>query len=175
MNLAFGTTDLINVALEVATEAHKGQTRWDKSPYINHPIRVAEIANFNCREEFGAQTFDYQDLIITCLVHDLAEDVQIYVDKENLIIDEIEERYNAILKEHGKIKHVFNIDKRYFVSNLKKLNKHYYKNYLDFILAAKSSYISKAVKIADLTHNLSDLTKGSMKEKYQLALYILEH
>lgn len=47
--------------------------------------------------------------------------------------------------------------------------------YLDYILACKNNDISKAVKIEDIKHNLSDLKPGTLRDKYMLALYILEH
>lgn len=48
-------------------------------------------------------------------------------------------------------------------------------SYLDSILRVKGCEIATAVKIADLTHNMSDLHEGSLKEKYRLAKYILEN
>lgn len=47
-------------------------------------------------------------------------------------------------------------------------------NYLDYILSCSKDEIAKKVKIADLTHNLSNLKKGSLRDKYLLALYMLE-
>jgi len=54
---------------------------------------------------------------------------------------------------------------------LTRLKKENYKNY---ILRIKKDVIATKVKIADLKHNLSNLKDGSMKDKYLLALYILE-
>ena len=48
-------------------------------------------------------------------------------------------------------------------------------NYLDYILRCSKDEIVREVKIADLTHNLSNLKKGSLRDKYLLALYILEN
>jgi hypothetical protein len=45
--------------------------------------------------------------------------------------------------------------------------------YLDFILQIKKNKIATAVKIEDLNHNLSDLGRGNLREKYLMALYIL--
>jgi len=47
-------------------------------------------------------------------------------------------------------------------------------NYKDYILGIKENEIATEVKIADLKHNLSDLKKGNMRDKYLLALYILK-
>jgi len=48
-------------------------------------------------------------------------------------------------------------------------------NYLDMILRVKASDFVIPVKIADLKHNLLNLKEGSLRDKYLLALYILEH
>ena len=47
-------------------------------------------------------------------------------------------------------------------------------SYKDFILDIMVDRFATKVKIADLKHNLSDLKKGSLRDKYELALYILE-
>ena len=47
-------------------------------------------------------------------------------------------------------------------------------NYKEFILHVKENEIATKVKIADLRHNLMGLKEGSMKDKYRLALHILE-
>lgn len=53
-------------ALEFAKEAHKGVTRKSSdTPYINHPIEVAEIVE--------AMT-DNEDVVIAALLHDVIED-----------------------------------------------------------------------------------------------------
>jgi len=48
-------------------------------------------------------------------------------------------------------------------------------NYLNYILRCSKDEIAREVKIADLTHNLSNLKKGSLRDKYLLSLYILEN
>ena len=47
-------------------------------------------------------------------------------------------------------------------------------NYRDYILRVQRDEIARLVKIEDLKHNLSDLKPGNMRDKYLLALYILE-
>ena len=46
-------------------------------------------------------------------------------------------------------------------------------NYEDYILRISASRMATIVKLADLRHNLSNLKKGSMRDKYILAEYIL--
>lgn len=47
-------------------------------------------------------------------------------------------------------------------------------SYLDFVLRAKKDPIGRVVKRADIMHNLSDLTPGSLLDKYKMAIYILD-
>ncbi len=46
-------------------------------------------------------------------------------------------------------------------------------NYEDYILRISASRMATIVKLADLRHNLSNLKKGRMRDKYILAEYIL--
>ena len=57
--------DLINQAIAYAREKHKEQKRKDGSPYIIHPLAVAEIV-----AEMGLDT----DAVLSALLHDCIED-----------------------------------------------------------------------------------------------------
>ena len=46
-----------------------------------------------------------------------------------------------------------------------------YRNYISRVIHDKKA---RAVKEADLQHNLSDLERGSMRDKYELALWIVQ-
>ena len=61
--------ELVEKARAIATEAHQGQVRKDDgSPYIAHPIAVAEIV----------KTAGFSDVVIAAaLVHDVLEDTDI--------------------------------------------------------------------------------------------------
>lgn len=52
-------------AIQIATEAHEGQTRFDGSPYIEHPLRVMRIVAIQGHSE-RAQ--------IVGVMHDVVED-----------------------------------------------------------------------------------------------------
>ena len=47
--------------------------------------------------------------------------------------------------------------------------------YLKYILRIKENKIATKIKIEDIKHNLSDLKDGCLKDKYLMALYILEN
>jgi (p)ppGpp synthase/HD superfamily hydrolase len=48
-------------------------------------------------------------------------------------------------------------------------------NYFDFIMRAKENPYARPVKIADIEDNMVSLKEGSLKDKYRLALYILNN
>lgn len=156
--------NIVSRALEIATEGHKGQHRWDKSPYINHPIAVADIA-VGLNESLGLNLRD-DILRAMSLTHDLAEDVLKYLNNETLIETKV---FDGLFDDGAQH------NRAMFRTGLYALNKHRHKSYLDFVLVAKAHSYARIVKTADLTHNLRALTKGSMKEKYELALYILNN
>jgi (p)ppGpp synthase/HD superfamily hydrolase len=143
----------VELALEIAKEAHKGQFRHDnKTPYIEHPLAVAKpfrrpLKTYPTKE-------DREIYISTALLHDVIEDSNI--DKQNLIDRGINP----------------------FVANLVEVLTHKEReSYLDYILRVKRNYMALWIKIGDIKHNLSTLEskKKAQRDKYLLALYILEN
>ena len=55
-------------AIQIATDAHEGQTRFDNSPYINHPLRVMRTLKVQGHSE-RAQ--------IVGVLHDTVEDTAV--------------------------------------------------------------------------------------------------
>ncbi len=165
---------ILEFALDIAREAHKGQKRRDGKAYITHPIAVVRILE----ENYMTQN-PLKNTLILCAgyLHDLAEDCNI---TEQDIADNL----------------VFNGGFAYMsedyvnlIAVLKLLNKNHYQSYAQYIQGFIASDLDKKcmndnflmrydvarrVKLADLTHNVSDLKPGSQRDKYELAKYILE-
>jgi len=55
------------------------------------------------------------------------------------------------------------------------LTKEIFESYLEYILRCKRNHQAKIIKIADLRDNLEKLPNGSLRDKYLMALYILEN
>lgn len=137
-------TKLTDLAAQIATDAHKGQTRWDKrTPYISHP---AAIARAMIQDKWS------EDYIAVAWLHDVIEDTS--VTAEQLLAAgipaDIVQSVETISKKDGQ-------------------------SYLEYILDVRQDDLAREVKIEDITHNMSDLKKGSMRQKYELAIYILEN
>lgn len=133
----------LDLAKSIAETAHKGQKRKNGEDYINHCIRVSEAV-----KDFGE---DYQ---IVGLLHDVIED-------SNITFNDF--------RDEGFSEDI--LQALAFITKLKD------ETYLSYILEIKhyigvGSQIAKQVKIADLKDNLNG-AKGTLKDKYELSLYIL--
>lgn len=137
-------TEQTDLAAQIATKAHKGQTRWDETiPYITHPQAVARALIEE--DKWG------EEYIAAAWLHDVIEDTD--VTEKDLVAQGIDPWTIAAVMVLTKTDDV---------------------SYLDYILAVSGNNIARIVKMADIRHNMSDLKNGSMKQKYELALYILE-
>ena len=138
-------SQMVSTARRIATQAHKGQTRWDKTPYIVHPERVARSI---------AERFDCSFMIAAALLHDVVEDTEVTLDDlraEKDLEDMVIVFVDALTHRENE-------------------------TYLDFILRIKRSSDSAIeLKKADINDNLRDLRMGSRRDKYELALWVLDH
>ena len=84
-NIDLNEKNKVYMALEFAKKVHANQIRIDGTPYINHPIRVAEnVVNY-------IKSDDLKTLVIVAYLHDTIEDT-----KENK-----KATYNEILTKFG--------------------------------------------------------------------------
>lgn len=97
-----------------------------------------------------ADKFNDEDHKIVAVLHDIVEDTEMTI--EELIG----------LGFRGNV-----------VMSIDLLTKKKDQNYLQYLMRLKKNEVAREVKIEDIKHNLSDLEKGNMKDKYLLALYIL--
>lgn len=129
---------MINKALALATQAHKGQFDKGGEPYISHPIRVSQLVKDD-------------DMKIVALLHDVVEDTYV-------TLDDIESEFGIeIAHVVGKLTHDTTIP------------------YMEYIEILSHNKAARAVKIADLTDNLSPLRdyKNRKTTKYKEALTYL--
>lgn len=161
-------------ALEYATFKHTGQKRKDGRDYITHPIAVADIAVEFALEEYKKifdgtrhgsgsgsiskyaflETWDSKDTFLAhvynvAILHDTVEDT-------DATLEEIKEKFGFLVEV--AVDH---------------LTKREGENYLEAIERIEVTFVARIVKRADLTHNMSDLKEGSLKDKYRLAYKIL--
>merc|ERR1712168_917442 len=127
--------DRLVAATDFAARKHKDQRRkdTDQTPYINHPIGVAQILS----KEGGVTDVD---VLIGALLHDTVEDC-------DCTFDEIENEFGSRVK--GIVAEVTD-DK-----NLEKMER----KRLQIENAPKKSKEAKQVKLADKLYNLRDLNR----------------
>ncbi len=133
-------TTLTKKAMKIAYEAHKNQVDKAGTPYIFHPIHLAE------------QMKDESSTIVA-LLHDVVEDTDITFEdlqKEGFPLDVIEALKVLTFDETAYFK--YSKDDRLYDEVIKRMNR---EKYID---AIKNNDIARAVKICDLEHN-RDLTR----------------
>ena len=96
--------------------------------------------------------FITEDFKVLAILHDVIEDT-------NVTMDELVNLYKLPMN---------------LVKPLSLLTHNKNNSYLEYILKIKNNKMAKLIKIEDIKHNLSDLKDGYLKDKYLMALYILE-
>lgn len=147
-------TDTLKLAEQIAREAHDGQFRNDgKTPYINH---VEAVVN---GVDFWYNRFFLSDLYLSVVkkvawLHDVVEDTDITL--EDLSKEGFSDNVVSAVKALTKIK----------------CDGWSYRNY---IIGIANNDRARVVKLADLTHNMSDLKPGNLYDKYDLTKCYLEN
>jgi GTP pyrophosphokinase len=124
--------DLIDRAVEYARNKHKDQKRKDGSPYVIHPLAVAEIVS-----EMGLDT----DAILGALLHDCIEDTDSTFDEIALLFGEtVAELVDGVTK---LTRADFSTKEEAQMENLRKM----------FMAMSKDIRVV-LIKIADRLHNM---------------------
>ena len=165
-NFMLQDNEIVKRSLEIATEAHKGQTRWNGEPYITHPTRVAGKF-LNNQLEYQHWKRDLKDIkqndliLLTSIayLHDVFEDNPAYK-----IEDLGGKLFNQRLTEEQCVT----------MSNaLKFLTRFDKGQYARYIRNIREDWYATLVKLADLSDNLSDIRKPVQQAKYELAFLFL--
>ena len=132
-------------ALKLCFEAHKDQVDKSGLPYVFHPFHLAE------------QMQD-EDTTVVALLHDVAEDTELTLDR----IAEIDFG-EKVMTALALLTHAKEVP------------------YMDYVRAIKPNPIARTVKLADLRHNsdlsrLDEMTEKALlrREKYLKAIAFLE-
>lgn len=138
-------TPKTKIAIKLCFDAHKDQTDKSGLPYVFHPFHLAE------------QMQD-ENTTIVALLHDVAEDTDVTLEK---------------IREYGFGEEV--------MTALALLTHADDVPYMEYVRAIKPNPIARAVKLADLKHNsdlsrLDEVTEKALlrREKYLQAIALLE-
>ena len=130
-------TELLTLAKTLATDAHRGQTRWGGEPFITHPEAVAKILADSF--EVGRH-LEYQ---IVAWLHDICEDGGYTTEQ---------------LWQKG-----FSASTCAAVKALTRLPEEPYDAYIYRV--GQQTVLAMRVKLADLSHNLSTSTDEQARTK----------
>lgn len=160
--------DVVGRAEEFARHAHAWQTRENGEPYIIHPKAVYENLLKMIEENGIFQAplgiINPYRIIAKCAawLHDVFEDNP----ELHLSTEKLEEILGLKSNEHTII--IVGL-----LNVLNVLTKQPDEGYLSAIKRVMSNDIAVIIKLCDLKDNLKDAKKGSRKDKYQLAQFIL--
>ena len=134
---------LIDSAVQFAREKHKNQKRKDGSPYIIHPLAVAEIV-----AEMGLDT----DAVLAALLHDCIEDTDTsHADIERLFGTSVAELVEGVTK---LTRANFSSKEQAQMENLRKM----------FMAMSKDIRVV-LIKIADRLHNMRTMQYQSPEKQ----------
>jgi (p)ppGpp synthase/HD superfamily hydrolase len=159
--------DYTALADTVGRTSHATQFRNDgTTPYYTHPLAVEKIAVTRASLVIEDLIRDYRELGYTVNADEVIE----YVRQVSKLHDVVEDTDTTIadLTEAGFHSIV--------IKGVAAITKHPVKgaeSYLDYLRRVKADPIARIVKLADLTHNMSDLKPGNMRDKYVLAEHFL--
>lgn len=132
-------SDKVNLALKVASKAHRNQTRKGTDiPYISHPVAVAMIAS--------EYTID-EDTIVASILHDVLEDVDPTVYSETDMRNDFGDAIVKIVRDVSEDKTAGEPEKPWIE------RKKGYLAHLDNLANVEPIIVSTADKI----HNLMDM------------------
>ena len=139
-------------AFSYADNAHSGQMRKDGSPYITHPLAVAEIA-----ADLELDT----DSIIASLLHDTVEDTSItYEDVAKRFGKSVADLVDGVTKL-AKVKYVSKEEEQ--MENLRKM-----------LMAMAKDIRVILIKIADRLHNMRTMAYQSADKQRSKSLETME-
>lgn len=145
---------------DFARKAHEGQTRWGGEPYFDSHVMV--VAGLVVGSRMLKTYNQLEEARALALVHDVDEDT-------DMTPDDIERCFrHAGFNKHNA--------RSLVVCDLDLLTRREGMTYTEYItrLVKEGDPVTWAVKVADLTHNMSDLKKGQRSDKYGLAKGWLE-
>ena len=144
--------DKLRLAFDRATEAHEGQKRRDGSPYITHPLAVAELA-----VEMGLD----EESVIAALMHDCIEDTELgYAQIKSWFGEGVADIVEGVSK---LTKMPYTSKEEEQVENLRKM----------FLAMGKDIRVI-LVKIADRLHNMRTIEYQSPEKQREKALETME-
>lgn len=145
-------------AMFLSREIHQRQNeqkRWNGEDYFDtHIIGVKDIVLQNAKDKGEDREMRLTALETVAILHDTVEDAK---DDASVV---------------AELKQLFPM---YIWDAVIAITKNEDEEYVDYLIRVKENTLATLVKIADLTHNMSDLKKSQRKAKYSLALYILTH
>lgn len=124
-------------AIDFATLKHKGQVRFDGSPYINHPIRVAKNV-----KEFK-KSKNKEIIVVAAILHDTLEDT--------------DTSFNELVDLFGVMVAYLVLEVTTNEEMKKRLGKTVY---LELEMSSMSSY-ALVIKLCDRLDNIRDLENAS--------------
>jgi len=146
--------DQIELAELIAHIVHKGQFRRDgQTPYVEHPEAVCDLL-YDLVYDYGFTEAEIDEACAVALLHDVLEDATC-----------VDFTYKTLL--------ALGVSSNIVVAVvlLTKTKEESYQRYLEQMCSNKLALI---VKIADITHNLSDSPKALTVPRYQKALVFLK-